>query len=112
MVSFTGTAAIVLVVFSVPIIVIEFLKSGDISVKSFGLDLFAAILETVLATMTLTLIWKSEGLNFVLTDLLIGFVAIADIWVSTLNTYKTGLRNIQADPGALQHQDQMQPPHS
>jgi len=73
---------------------IEFSKSGDIMIRSFGRDLAFAICATLVLGSGVTLVWQSQSVYIV--DLLVAFTVLYDAYVSTLNSFRTALRNMQA----------------
>lgn len=74
------------------VFVLEFVKSGDITLGVFGLDQAWSVLTLIVATATLTLLVRdARALSFM--DLLIAIVAVCDGWVSPFNSFRTALRN-------------------
>jgi prolipoprotein diacylglyceryltransferase len=86
-------------------LVIEFMRSSDITVRSFKMDLGMSIVALVTASVVTTCLFTlHRGLAFV--DLVVWVVVFADAWSSPVNSFKTALRNITTDVGIGQ-----QPPN-
>ena len=101
--SIKGIFGIILVCFCFAVLVIEFYKSGDRSLNSFGWDLGLSVLTTVLGTVILTLMISRKGFfDLFLTDYIMGFLIIFDAWFSPYNSFRIALRNLMYDGG--QHQ--------
>jgi hypothetical protein len=99
--SIKGILGIILACLCFGVLVIEFYKSGDRVLDSFGWDLGLSVLATILATTILTLLISEHGLfNLYLTDYLIGFTVIFDSWFSPYNSFRIALRNFMYDKSA------------
>jgi hypothetical protein len=99
--SIKGILGIILACLCFGVLVIEFYKSGDRVLDSFGWDLGLSVLSTILATTILTLLISEHGLfNLYLTDYLIGFMVIFDSWFSPYNSFRIALRNFMYDKSA------------
>jgi len=86
------------------VLVIEFYKSGDRALSSFGWDLGLSVLVTILGTAVLTLLISRTGFfHLYLTDYIIGFLIIFDAWFSPYNSFRIALRNLMYD--GSQHSD-------
>ncbi len=93
-----GVLGMTIVVTSVIIIVVEFYKSGDISLKSFFTDLVWAIITFGVVCVSMTKLYDNVGLgSFTLPDLFVGMVSLVDISLSTFNSYRTAQRNISSN---------------
>ncbi len=90
----SGILGLVLIILSSFIIVLEFLKSGDIATPSFRRDLAFANLALIAATASMSLLWYRG--TFYLTDLFIAFMVLVDSQVNTTNSFKMALRNLMA----------------
>lgn len=85
---------IVLTCFCFVVLVIEFNKSGDITLNAFGWDLGLADIAKVLVTIILTLLISEKGFSSLfLTDYFMGLLIIFDGWFSPFNSFRIALRN-------------------
>jgi hypothetical protein len=93
---------IILTILCFAVLIIEFTKSGDITLKSFGLDLAFAILATVVNTATITMLIERHGLSgLYVTDYILSGVILCDTWLSPYNSFRIALRNFMV--GNEQH---------
>jgi hypothetical protein len=93
---------IILMILCFAVLIFEFTKSGDITLKSFGLDLAFAILATVFNTATLTILIQRHGFcNLFITDYILAGVILCDTWLSPYNSFRIALRNFMV--GDAQH---------
>lgn len=92
-----GLTSTALITLSMLVLITEFYKSGDITLYFFGLDLFFALINTVLYVTCITILIKSLGIQgLFIGDFFVGFVVLADGWFSPVNSFRTALRNWQA----------------
>lgn len=91
----TGSApSIAVIIVSFLVLVLEFIKSGDIQFKRFIWDLSLSILILVIATWFYGyLFFCKQHLFFV--DYVAYFVILFDSWLSPINAFRTALRNLQ-----------------
>ena len=79
---------------AIAVLAFEFYKSGDITLKNFGSDMFFAIVAiAIFCVVETTLILK--GYHFDFSDVLMGIVVFVDGWFSPFNSFRTALRNFQ-----------------
>ena len=76
------------------VIFLEFYKSGDISLNSFGWDLGLSIPATVICATTITLLIQRGFGELFLTDILVAAVILFDAWFSPFNSFRIALRNL------------------
>lgn len=91
-----GGPGMTLLVVCIVVLIIEFFKSGDISLGGFGLDLLFVMVTLIIATATTTIIVYGYGwqqLGFV--DMMVLLVTLCDSWVPPYNSFRTALRNLQ-----------------
>ncbi len=92
--SIANTLGIILTILCFVVLIFEFNKSGDITLKSFALDLGFSILATVVDTVTMTLLIRDKGgFNLFLTDYILAGVILCDAWLSPFNSFRIALRN-------------------
>ena len=93
-VSMAGPAGYVFIGLCMLVLVVEFVKSGDISAAVFFVDLVGAIVSLILATVLLCYLWfKLERMPTFFHW--IGFaVILGDALVSPMNAFRTALRNL------------------
>ena len=91
----TGSASsIIVIIVSFLVLVLEFIKSGDIQFKRFIWDLTQSIVLLILATGFYSyLFFCKQHLFFV--DYIAYFVIVFDSWLSPINAFRTALRNLQ-----------------
>ena len=77
------------------ILPMEFHKSANISAKAFAIDLSLAIVALVAVTALCTTFWATHK-TFFLVDVFIAALALADIGVSSYNSFKVALRSFAA----------------
>ncbi len=92
--SFLG---ITLVIACVIVMLAEFIKSMDIGIRSFKIDLALSVFTTVFATALITRYVHLGNLCF--ADGMIGFTVLVDAWVSPVGSFAMALRNIQGNVG-------------
>ena len=86
--------SIVVIAGSFIVLVLEFIKSGDIQLKRFIWDLTQSIVILILATWFYGyLFFCKEPVFFV--DYIAYLVLIFDSWLSPINAFRTALRNLQ-----------------
>ena len=83
------------------VVVVEFMKSADISMRSFQIDLLFAVVAVVLGTFALTKV-GIEKTGFHFTDVLMAGLILIDATVSPINSFRTALRNFEVQPGSGQ----------
>lgn len=95
--SFVGPVGITLICVTFFVLFIEFFKSGDIGLKTFGLDTAFSVLQVIACTATVTyLITRSSWGVMSIPDLLVCFTVLVDAWFSPYNSFRTALRNFAA----------------
>lgn len=85
---------------------IEFIKSSDITVSTFTLDLLFAFIGTVVCV---SMAWYEYGVlgNMpCLADLVVFGVVVADATISPMNSFRTALRNVQAGVNAAPSEEE------
>lgn len=86
--------SIVVITSSFIVLVLEFIKSGDIQFKRFIWDLTQSLLVLIFATWFYGyLFFCQQHLYFV--DYVAYLVLIFDSWLSPINAFRTALRNLQ-----------------
>lgn len=81
------------------VLVVEFFKSGDISLRSFEWDqIFSVIATLIFPVVITTVILEKIGLH--VTDVLMFGLVIADAIVSPINSFRTAQRNWEAKIGS------------
>lgn len=89
---------LILMCFCFGVIAVEFFKSGDISLRSFGWDLTFSVITTVIGTCTMTII-VVEKMGLSPTDFFMCSLIICDAWISPINSFRTAQRNWEAQIG-------------
>ena len=84
--------ALVIACFSVTLI--EFYKSGDITLTSFKFDLAFAVIATVVTAALVTHFWGQGVIS--VPDFFITVSVLADAFLSPVNSFRSALRNVQA----------------
>jgi prolipoprotein diacylglyceryltransferase len=98
-ISMEGAAGLIFLSLCVIVLMIEFIKSGDIKVLGFLLDIIFSVLALVAATALLTYLYFCGEVNPTFYDW-IGFVVLlGDAIVSPFNSFRTGLRNLEVSGG-------------
>ena len=92
--SIGSVVGIVLMALSFLVIMLEFWKSGDIALPSFIRDQTFAVIATLCVGVTVTLVWEHRV--FYIADLFVIAAVLTDALISSVNSYRTALRNIQA----------------
>ena len=86
--------SIVVISGSFIVLILEFIKSGDIQFKRFIWDLTQSLLILIFATCFYSyLYFCKQHLYFV--DYVAYLVLIFDSWLSPINAFRTALRNLQ-----------------
>ena len=79
-------------------LMLEFMRSADITVSTFKLDLAMSILALLICAVVTTCIFTLK-LSFGFVDAIIWAIVLADAWLGPVNSFKTALRNITTDVG-------------
>jgi hypothetical protein len=79
-------------------LILEFMRSADITVFTFKLDLAMSILSLLICAVVTTCIFTLK-LPFGFVDVIIWAIVLADAWLGPVNSFKTALRNITTDVG-------------
>lgn len=90
--SFFGIVVLLLVFAA---LAVEFFKSGDIGLNTFGMDTAFSVLQVICGTVTITLMFCNHK-PLTLPDCLLCLVVLADAWFSPFNSFRTALRNFAA----------------
>lgn len=88
-------SGIVVIMACFVVFTLEFIKSGDITLRSFGLDQAYAVLMIIVGTCVMTILVRDAYAPCV-TDALIALLILCDGWVSPFNSFRTALRNWSA----------------
>ena len=86
--------SLVVIVTGFIVLVLEFIKSGDIQFTRFIWDLTLSILILILATWFYSYLYFCKQ-PLVFVDYVAYFVIIFDTWLSPINAFRTALRNLQ-----------------
>lgn len=84
-----GLSTSLLLVFAA--LAVEFFKSGDIGLNTFGMDTAFSVLQVICGTVTITLMFCNHK-PLTLPDCLLCLVVLADAWFSPFNSFRTALR--------------------
>lgn len=80
------------------VFILEFVKSGDIELWEFTLDLAFAILEVLVLGIAMTIIvLKAKGFHS--GDFFVGITILAEAFVGLFNSFRMALRNWMAGGG-------------
>lgn len=73
-------------------LVVEFFKSGDVSLGRFMRDLTLALLTLSAGVVTITLLIQRDAVTVL--DGIVLAVLVLDAWLSPINAFRTAMRNV------------------
>jgi hypothetical protein len=83
---------------SILVMVLEFLRSGDIQLGKFITDTTISTISLIIASWYIAyMVIERKPLHFV--EYLVYVIIILDSWLSPINAFRTALRNVQLQSG-------------
>jgi hypothetical protein len=103
LVDFSGTAGVVITIVALVcfvVMIVEFFKSGSISIGSFSWDVITAYLATLIGSISLGLIYAKGGFDaFCIPDVFVFLLFSIDGTLSLINTLKVARRDMSIGAG-------------
>jgi uncharacterized membrane protein len=93
-----STWGVIFIITGFVVLIVEFLKSSDIGMTTFKIEMAVTVFTTVLASIALTRLVASDDIH--IGDVVLAVVVIVDAWLSPVNSFGMALRNIQGNVGS------------
>ena len=93
-----SASGIIILIAAFGALVVEFMRSADITVARFKFELAMAVVAVGCASAMTALLFTMH-LGITLADIIVWIVVLVNAWVCPVNSFKTALRNITTDVG-------------